>query len=542
MSKNKTNFVVQGSILAIAGILVRIIGVIYRIPLRQIMGSTAMGYYSTAYDVYSLFLLISSMSLPIAVSKLVSAKIAKREYKNVYRTFIGALVFSMIIGLIVSLTMFFGAGQIAKLTKYSDSKYALMVLAPTLFVMSILGVMRGYFQGLGTMVPTAVSQVLEQIANCILSISAGIYLMGVGKKIGEENSYGAAGVTVGTLAGAVVALSFLVYVFAIYFKNLKRGMRRDKTRDIESFSYLTKVLTLTILPVLLSTTIYNFSNLFDSVIFGNIMSSVLKVKEDIYTALWGIYSSEYRLLTTVPIAVASSLSSAIIPSLVRSKNEGNKGALINKVETAIRFTMIIAIPAGVGLSMLAGPILLILFPDPETYNQSVQLMRLAFFTVVAFSFSTITNGILQGIDRMKAPVVNASVALGIHLVIIVIALIVFKGGIIGVVVSDICYGFIVCLLNLRSLYKYLNYRQELVKTFILPCVSAAIMGVISYGTHFILMNIIPVNIICTAVAIMVAVALYFVLLLALKTVDESELYMMPMGSKIVAIGKKIRLL
>ncbi len=542
MSKNKTNFVVQGSILAIAGILVRIIGVIYRIPLRQIMGPTAMGYYATAYDVYSLFLLISSMSIPIAVSKLVSAKVAKREYKNVYKTFIGALIFSMIIGLVASLTMFFGAGFIADLTKYSDAKYALMILAPTLFVMSVLGVMRGYFQGLGTMVPTAISQVLEQIANCILSISAGIYLMNVGKKVGEANAYGAAGVTVGTLVGAVTAVGFLVFVFALYYNNLKKNMRRDRTKVTEPFPYLAKLLTLTILPVLLSTTIYNFSNLFDSVIYGNIMSEVLKVEETVYTAVWGIYSSEYRLLTTVPIAIASSLSSAIIPSLVRSKNEGNKGALINKVETAIRFTMIVAIPAGVGLSMLAGPILLILFPDPATYNQSVHLMRLAFFTVITFSFSTITNGILQGVDRMKAPVINASIALGIHLVIIVIALVVFKGGIFGVVISDISYGFLVCILNLRSLYKYLGYKQELYKTFILPCVAAGIMGIISYGTHHLLMLVFPVNIVCTAIAIVVAVVIYFVLLLALRTVDESELYMMPMGTKIIAIAKKIRLM
>ncbi|MBE5939822.1 MAG: polysaccharide biosynthesis protein [Lachnospiraceae bacterium] len=542
MSKNKTNFMVQGSILAIAGILVRIIGVIYRIPLRSIMGPTAMGYYSTAYDVYSLFLLLSSMSLPIAVSKLVSAKYAKKEYKNAWKTFVGAMIFAIIIGLIVSSIMFFGAEKIAELAGYSNSKYALMVLAPTLFVMSVLGVMRGFFQGLGTMVPTAFSQVLEQIANCVLSISAGIYLMKVGMKVGEENSYGAAGVTMGTLVGALTALLFLAFVFILYYGKLRRNIRRDRTRNIESYSYITKILVLTIFPVLLSTTIYNFSNLFDSVIFGNIMKDVLHVAEETYTTKWGIYSSEYRLLTTVPIAIASALSSAVIPSLVKSKNEGNKGAVINKVESAIRFTMIIAIPAGVGLSMLAGPILFVLFPDPVTYNDSVHLMRLAFFTVLVFSFSTITNGILQGIDRMKAPVINASVALAIHLVIIVIALIVFKGGIFGVVISDICYGALVCLFNLRSLRKYLNYRQELLKTFVLPCVAAAIMGIISYGTHHLLMLVLDANLLWTIVAVIVAIIVYFVLLLSLRTVDEAELYMMPMGSKIVMIARKLHLM
>ena len=542
MGKNKSNFVVQGSILAFAGILVRIIGVIYRIPLRQIMGSTAMGYYSTAYDVYSLFLLISSMSMPIAVSKLVSARMAKHEVKNALKMFVGALIFAIVLGLIASLTMFFGAGFISSIAKYKEAKLALKCLAPTLFIMSVLGVLRGYFQGLGTMIPTAISQVLEQISNCILSIVCGIYLMKAGSKIGQENAYGAAGMTIGTLVGAFTALLFFIFVFFLYKNVLKKQCRRDKTSISESYLSITKALVITIIPVLLSTTIYNFSNLFDSVIFGNVMSGYFNIPEEKYTSLWGIYSSEYRLLTNVPIAIASALSSAIIPSLVRSVKEGDRSVVFSKIQTAVRFTALIAIPAGIGLSFLAGPILYILFRDPETYNQSVMLMRLAVFTVVSFSVSTITNGILQGIDRMKAPVINSSIALGIHLVIIFIVLIVFKGGIYGVVISDILYGTIICVLNFVSLNRYINYKQEMLKTFILPGAASVIMGILSFGVHHLLMKIGIGNTISTGFAVIVAIVVYFVLILALRAVDEDELLLMPMGKKIITLAKKIHLL
>lgn len=542
MSKNKSNFVVQGTILAVAGILVRIIGVIYRIPLRQMMGATAMGYYSTAFDIYSMFLLISSMSMPIAVSKLVSARVAKRQMKNVFRVFVGAMIFALILGLISSLGMFFGAEKLAEMSQYKDSKLALQVLAPTLFIMSILGVLRGYFQGLGTMIPTAVSQVLEQIANCILSIVCGIFLMKAGDKLGKGYAYGAAGMTVGTLAGAFVALLFFIFVFYLYWSMLRRQMRRDVTRYKESYIDISKVLVLTIVPVLLSTTIYNFSNLFDSIIFGNIMSRYYKLPEDVYTGMWGIYSSEYRLLTNVPIAIASALSAAIIPSLVRTIKSGNNSEVIKKIETAIRFIAIIGIPTGVGLSVMAGPILMILFPDPATYNQSVQLMRLAIFTVLVFSISTITNGILQGIDRMKAPVINASIALGIHLVIIAIALFVFNGGIIGVVISDISYGLIICILNFISLYRYTGYRQEIFRTFVLPGISAFIMGILTFGIHHILNKYLLGNTISTIIAVVFAVAIYFLMLLSLRAISEDELLQMPMGTKIIRIAKKIHLM
>jgi len=549
MGKNKSNFVVQGTILAAAGILVRIIGVIYRIPLRQTLGSTAMGYYSTAYDVYSLFLLLSSMSMPLAVSKIVSARVAKRQMKNAYRAFIGAMIFSVIIGLVFSLSMYFGAGVIADFSKYSEAKLSLQILAPTLFIMSILGVMRGYFQGLGTMIPTAISQVLEQIANCILSIVCGIYLMKVGDELGQGEAYASAGVTIGTLAGATTALIFFIFVFFMYRGMLRRQMKRDLTEKLESYGGLTKVLFFTIVPVLLSTTIYNFSNLFDSVIFGNIMSGYYKIPESEYTSTWGIYSSEYRLLTNVPVAVASALASAIIPSLVRSVNEGNKRQVLSKIDTAIRFVAIIAIPVGIGLSMMAGPVLYILFPDPQTYNQSVHLMRLAIFTVLAFSISTITNGILQGIDRMKTTVINASIALGIHLVLIFVILYVFNGGIVGVVISDISYGIIICLLNIWSLYRYTGYRQELLKTFILPGISACIMGIFAYTIHHFMNNALEnaiglsrSNLLSTGVAVFAAVIIYFALLLALRAVGEDELRMFPKGEILIRIARKIHLL
>ena len=213
MSKNKTNFLVQGSILAIAGILVRVIGIIYRVPVNNIIGEAGITYYGVAYDVYSLFLLISSMSMPIAVSKIVSAKVAKGEIKNAYRAFAGALAIGVAIGLIIFSIVFFGADMFATLWKYPSAAPAIKVLSPVLFIMCVLGVLRGLFQGLGTMIPTAISQVLEQIANAVVSIVGAMYLFKAGKDSAQAAAFGAAGSTLGTLAGAAVALIFLSFVF-----------------------------------------------------------------------------------------------------------------------------------------------------------------------------------------------------------------------------------------------------------------------------------------------------------------------------------------
>ena len=215
--KIKSSFLLQGSILAVAGLLVRVIGLIYRVPLTNILGEKGMGCYGTAYDVYNILILLSSQSMPIAVSKLVSEKLGRNENNNAHRIFKGALIYGLVIGVICGLIAFFGGEWLASTFYHAPSAgRALKVLAPTLTIACILGVFRGYMQGLGDMVPTAISQIFEQIVNAFVSVFAAYELLNYGYSVStmlseskaEANaiSYGAAGGTLGTCLGAAPAL------------------------------------------------------------------------------------------------------------------------------------------------------------------------------------------------------------------------------------------------------------------------------------------------------------------------------------------------
>lgn len=541
-SKGKSNFIIQGSILAIAGIMVRFIGLIYRVPLNNILGNSGISAYSTAYDVYSLFLLISSLSLPLAVSKIVSARVAKRQIRNAYRAFCGSMLLAAVIGIIVGAGVYFGAEWLAGVWKFPSAALAIKVLAPTLFIMCILGVFRGFFQGLGTMIPTAVSQIFEQIVNAVVSIVAALYLYRAGEKVGEASAYSAAGGTLGTACGALTALLFMLLVYLVYRGGFMKMVRKDRNGDTESFAELSKVLVITILPVLLSSTIYNFSNIIDSGIYGNVMTYAFGLTEADYGSYWGIYSNKYRLLTTAPIAIASAFSSAMIPSLITSLVSGRQKELRKKVDSTIRLNMIIAIPCGMGLSVLAGPIIQVLFPSPDLYEECVSLMRLAFFSVVVFSLSTITNSILQGIDKMKIPVVNSSISLVLHMFVILILLVVFKLNVYGVAMADIIFGLVVCILNAFSIKKYLRYHQEILKTFVLPTVAAGIMGIGAYGFYNLLYILTGSVLISLLLAIIFAIFIYGIMLFLFNIIDEEELRMVPKGYKLVPIVKKLGLM
>ena len=540
--RKKSNFIIQGSILAMAGILVRIIGLVYRVWLNKILGNAGISAYSTAYDVYSLFLLISSLSLPLAVSKIVSTRVAKRQMRDAYFAFIGAMILSIILGLIVAAGVYFGADWLADVWKFPSAALAIKVLAPTLFIMCILGVFRGFFQGLGTMIPTAVSQIFEQIVNAIVSIIVAMAFFKAGENLVLATGYSGVGGRLGTACGALAAFLFMFFVYFMYRGPFLEKVRKDKKGRRESFLTLSKVLAVTILPVLLSSTIYNISSIIDSGIYGNIMTYVFGQGEADYNGYWGIYSNKYRLLTTAPIAIASAFSSAMIPSLITSLMLGKKKELKKKVDSTIRLNMIIAIPCGVGLSVLAGPVIQVLFPSPDLYEECVLLMRLSFFSVVVFSLSTITNAILQGIDKMKVPVINSSISLVLHLFVIVFLLAVLKLNVYGVALADIIFGLVVCILNACSIKKYLGYRQKILKTFLLPTIAAGIMGAGAYGLNKLLFLMTGSAAFSLVVSIIFAVLLYGILLFLFNIVNEEELRMIPKGYKLIPIVKKLGLM
>ena len=421
MSKKKgTNFLAQGTILAAAAMITKVVGLAYRIPLTNIMGSEGNGYYGVVFQVYSLALMLTSYSLPMAVSKLVSARVATGQYKNAYRVFQGAMVFALVAGGVVTAIVFFGAGFISTdILKMGMSVYALRVLAPCILIVAFLGVLRGFFQGYGTMIPTAVSQVIEQLINAIVSVVGAYLLMQTGRAMasGEDKemygaAFAAAGGTLGTVIGALTALLFLVFVFAAYKTRLKRQMRRDRTRRLESRGQVYKVLLFTIAPVILSATVYNISNIVDQTMFSNIMSAQGMAERE-YSSLLGMLNGQYDTMTNIPLSVSSALASSFIPSLVATIQTGNRRQIHSKINMVSRFNMMIAIPCAAGFIALAGPLLDLLYFTQDNAIPALML-RIGGISVVFFCLSTVTNAALQGLDEMGKPVKNAAISLVIH--------------------------------------------------------------------------------------------------------------------------------
>lgn len=457
-------------------------------------------------------------------------------------------MFAVVVGLIVSVFTYVFADFLAGTVMSSPmSVLSLKVLAPTIFIVAVMGVLRGYFQGMGNMLPTALSQLVEQIVNAIVSVAAAYVLFAYGAKVsaiikveGYDAAYGAMGGTMGTFAGALAGLIIMSILMILYLWLYRSAIKYDKNNKLDDISVVYGNIFITILPVILSTAVYNVSTVLDQGIFNKIML-MLGYTHDEYNALWGIFSGKYRLLTNVPVSIASALAASTVIAIQSAVSRKNKKEVISKTRTGIRFVMIVTIPCAVGLTVLASPILQLLWHDSRAI--SANLLRVGSISVVLYSLSTLSNAILQGVDKMRIPVINAIISLVLHLGLLVVMLWVFRLNVYAVVYANIFFAFLMCVLNGRAMKKYIKgYRQEVVRTFIIPAISSVIMGAVVFGVYKGIMIAVKRNSIACLVSICIGAFVYFVAMIKTGGISQSDLKSMPKGTLMIKVAKKLHLM
>lgn len=543
---NSKNFLVQGSILAAASIIAKIIGMIYRFPLTNTLGNEGNSYYSTANEVYNIVLMISSFSLPLAVSKLVSERIHKGEYKNAHRVFLCAMRFAVAAGGAMALLTYLFAGV---LTKYVLSielaVYALRVLAPAIFIFAIVGVFRGYFQGFSNMTPTAVSQVIEQLVNAVVTVVCAKIMFSYGLSLAGENgnellgpAWGAAGGTFGTVVSVTVAMLFMMFVYTTQKSAIRRQMRRDASERTESSQVIYRTLILTIVPIVLSTLIYNISNVADQGVFNKVLLGQGYTEKQ-YTTIWGIYSGQFRVLMNVPLSLASCLAPSVVPSLTAAMANHDRADARRKIRTSIRFTMIITIPCAVGMAALARPILTMLYPSLETGRPlAIGIMQTGVLLIVLYAFSTLTTGILQGLGKLQVPLLNNAIALVLHFILLYVMLTAGNLNIYAVIWSNIFFALVVSVLNAVAIKRFLSYRQEYRKTFLVPVLASVIMGAAAFLVYS-LFNLVVGNTVSTVIAILAGAAVYGITLVTFRGITVDELATFPKGHLMIKMLRRM---
>lgn len=539
---------VQAGILAMASMIVRVIGLLYRAPLTAIIGDEGNGYYGTAYNIYTIILMVSSYSMPSAISKLMAQKLAVGEYRNANRVFRCALTYGVLVGLVGSGLLFFGARFLVP----DVAVCVLQVFAPTVFLFGILGSMRGYFQARGSMVQTSVSQILEQLANAVVSIAAAWLLMQtvVGADPTRRAQLGAMGSALGTGAGVLIALLFMVFCFRRSKEGRKAEILSDATGKEEKYRIFLRDTVLVITPFMLSGVIMNLTTSLNQTIYMRMLIDLKGAGETATTTLYGIFSNKAVVISNIPISIATAVSSAIIPGISAAYARRDETGARRQVGNAIRITSIVAIPSAVGLAVLARPITMLMFPQMESLELASSLLSLLAVTVIFYSISTITNAALQSIGRMNLPLISAGIALVVQTVVLVLLLRFTDLDVRALVLVSILYSVMIFAVNQYYLRRFLGIRQGVRRDYLQPLVCAALMGAAAKAVYYLVsmaaepMRNLPKgfyfrNLAATAAALLAAVLVYGYTMVRSGTIRRKDLLSMPKGRSLVRLMEKL---
>ena len=541
--KNSNTLVKNASFLMVAALISKIIGMIYKSPLSSLLGRESFACFQFAQNVYFILLMIASFSIPQAVSKIMSERIAFKRYRDAQRVFKGALLYAVIAGGIVALICVFGASILVP-DSVANARLALQMLAPTVFISGILGVFRGYFQAYRNMMPTSISQIVEQIAVAVVALLMANFMVNHFAGAGEDTlqRWSAAGATIGTGAGVTAALLFMLFVYSVNRKTINRRIARDKVSVDESYQQVMRNIVLIVAPIILSAFIYNVNGYINGVMYTSI-SDFRGMDNSQVKVLYAEFGF-FMTLINIPLTLASTAPTSMIPEVSAHYATGDVKGAIEKINNATWISMLISMPASVGLAVLAKPVTSLLFPSTE--GVAGQLMVLGVITVILNSTSNISNGVLQGIGRANVPMINAAISLAVDVVFLAVLLFFTNTGIYAVVIAMIVYAVVMCVLNDRALKKYLGYQNPWKYAYLPPLLATIPMGAVAFavykGVRFLTKSLPHSNLLALIPSIALAAAVYFVAYLFIAKPSRQELLSLPGGTKLAVLAQKLKII
>lgn len=520
-------------VLTITNLVVKAIGLLFKIPMNHIVGDEGMGYYNSAYTFYTYLYMVSTAGLPTAVSIMISESRAKGKIKQVNKILKIALLTFIVIGIVSTMIMFFGAGLVSNAIGAVNTRFSMMAIAPTLLFICISSALRGYFQGYQQMVPTAVSELLEAICKLGIGIAFAMFAIKQGYEIYVVAAYAVVGLTVGA------GLGMLYMVFSkIFFraKNYDAEYIADCgiNDDVEPTSKLLKRLILIALPITISSSVMSLTNLIDATIVQRLLQ-LTGLSQPTATELYGNYTSLAVPMFNLPPVLVYPISYSIVPLLSAAREKGDTKRVRVVSESSMKIALMIGLPCGFGLCALARPILA-LFYKQSSVALAAPLLTLLGPSTAFICILAITNALLQSAGYERKPLISMLAGAGVKLVtnFFLIQYIGMKGTPIS---TFLCY-LTVTSLNIFFLRKYTGLKPNFFDILFKPMGAAAVCAVAAYFSNKLFEAFLPgkIAVLC---AIIVAVVVYFAVIFIIRGISEDEVLLLPKGQKIAKLLKKL---
>lgn len=527
-----------------AGLIAYLIGLIIRIPLGRIIGDQGMGFFSVGMEVFTVISIVLSYGLSKAVTVLIKYRVRREMFKSARRVYHNAMTMAVIVGALAAAGVFFFSEFIAETLVLEHMSYmAAAAAAPAVFLAVVMGVLRGYFQGMGTMIPTVHSKLLVNMIMFVSSLLAGSVLYRYGMKVAAllrnqeyAASYGAMGAAVGLSAACLFGLLHLLLIKMAYSGTFKQQLLRDTSKYTEANGQIVSMLLSTALPYMLCGLLYNMNYLADQRIYNYAVN--LKEQGASRAVHWGVYYGKYSVVIGILAILCALVGTVGIPKIVQLYEKQERREVQFQLGRYIHSMAVIAVPAAVLTAVLAEPAAGVLFTGDQ--KTAVTLIQAGSTVILFFPFAYFFMGILQRIRKMKDVIFGGLAAFLLHLIVLVLLLMNTSMGITAVACGMIVFWLVSCAVGFIGVMRYLQYSQEWLRTFGITVIAAGISGLLGM---LLSKALLPAgDIVTLLVCLIVCLIVYNLLLLLLKGVREEELEDMPGGRILIFLGEKLHLM
>ena len=532
--KDSNKFLHGAAVLAVAGLLVKVMGVFFRIPLTNWVGAEGMSYYSSVYPFYTFFLLISLAGIPVAISRMISERTAVKNYGGAHRVFNISVWLLGGLGFVSFLIMHIGAGFIETVVLNNPgTRYAIQAIAPSLFLVPVMAAYRGYFQGRQNMNPTAVSQLVEQLFRVCVGLSLGYYLISAG-----YDKF-AAGAIFGCTAGAGAGLTIAIIIYLLNRNVIMTQIRRNKhNEEIEPWQKIVKEIIVIAVPITIGACIVPLINAIDSMMVMRRLQAVgfsLTESRVLFGKLGGYCAS----IAGMPQVLIQAIVMSLVPAIAAAYKLKSREDLEENTQFAMRATMIIAFPCTIGMMVLSYPILLMFYPmqAEEVSSTALVLAIMAIETIPMSPMVTLT-GVLQGVDKQMLPVKNLAIGAVVKVILTYILVGIRPINVNGASIGSIACSAVAFYLDARDVRKETGITFNMKDTYLKPFISSAVMGVASILSYKLFMLVLKSNMISCLLAIIVSVLVYGVMILVTGTISLEEIEKLPKGDKLTGLIRR----
>lgn len=495
----KQSLIKASLILGIAGIVARFFGLFFRWPLIMLIGDEGVGYYQMSYPLYMFFVAMAS-GVPVAISKMISEKKAKGDIEGIFVIVKESTLLMMMLGIGTTLILFFFARPIIRFVQWDmKSYYALLGISFAPFVISIMTIYRGFFQGLQNMTPSGMSQILEQLGRVVIGVGLAIFLLPKGIE------FAAGGAAFGAAAGGVIGASYLYEKY----KKVKKEMWNKRVKS--NPEVLTSILKIA-LPISLGATVGTIMSLIDSILVPQkLMQS--GVTSEMATVLYAQLTGKANVITNIPLTLSMALGTALIPIIAENYIMNRRKEVQDKVQLSIKLSMLIAMPCTLGLYFLAGPIMMIIFPGKY---DGILILKYLSISVPFIIITQTTTSIMQGIGHYIRPIINLFIGCIVKVVLTYLLVPIPEINIYGAVIASIAAYIIATILNMISIKRKLKLSLKVAQTFIKPIIASVVMIIISLFSYSFVYNKTGSNTYSCLIAIFLGIIIYGILILTLR--------------------------